>query len=182
MTSCCFCFLSCIHYIVPDHSFQYQGTINGKVENRPDTAYKAHEPPLPLYIGFNVHAMTRSRTLIAKLYQMGISVFYQRIMKLEDMLATSISERFEMDGCVAPACLRKGVFTIGALDNLDHNPSSTTATSFHGTGISVFQLPTENNPGEERPPVPWNVPDMICLNKAQKVRLETAASSILPKE
>ncbi|KAJ7381361.1 hypothetical protein OS493_001489 [Desmophyllum pertusum] len=112
---------------------------------------KAREPPLPLYIGFNVHAMTRSRTLIAKLYQMGISVSYQRIM---DMLATSISERFEMDGCVAPACLRKGVFTIGALDNLDHNPSSTTPTSsFHGTGISVFQLPTESNPGEERPPV-----------------------------
>ena len=65
---------------------------------------KAREPPLPLYIGFNVHAMTRSRTLIAKLYQMGISVSYQRIMELEDMLATSISERFEMDGCVATAC------------------------------------------------------------------------------
>ena len=115
---------------------------------------KAQEPPLPLYIGFNVHALTRSKTLIAKLYQMGISVSYQRIVELEDMLATSISERFEMDGCVAPACLRKGVFTVGALDNIDHNPTSTTAaSSFHGTGISVFQLPTENNNGEERPPV-----------------------------
>ena len=115
---------------------------------------KAREPPLPLYIGFNVHALTRSKTLIAKLYQMGISVSYQRIVELEDMLATSVSERFEMDGCVAPACLKKGIFTIGALDNIDHNPTSTTAaSSFHGTGISVFQLPTENNPGEERPPV-----------------------------
>lgn len=74
---------------------------------------------------------------------------YQRIIELEDMLATSISERFEMEGCVVPACLRKGIFTIGALDNIDHNPSSTTAaSSFHGTGISVFQLPTTNNPGE----------------------------------
>ena len=28
-------------------------------------------------------------------------------------------------------------FTVGALDNLDHNPSSTTARdSFHGMGIS----------------------------------------------
>ena len=36
----------------------------------------------------------------------------------------------------------------GALDNLDHNPSSTTAQgSFHGTGISVFQFPTETNHG-----------------------------------
>lgn len=115
---------------------------------------KRREPPLPLYIGFNVHAMTRSRTLLAKLYQVGLSVSYQRIIELEDMLAISISERFEMDGIVAPACLRKGIFTIGALDNIDHNPSSTTATtSFHGTGISIFQLPTEGSTGEERPPV-----------------------------
>lgn len=76
---------------------------------------KSRETPLPLYIGFNVYALTRSKTLIAQLYQMGILVFYQRIIELEDVLATSISERFEMDGCVVPACLRKGIFTIGAL-------------------------------------------------------------------
>jgi hypothetical protein len=29
----------------------------------------------------------------------------------------------------------------------------TAASSFHGTGISLFQLPTIGNPGEERPPV-----------------------------
>ena len=88
------------------------------------------------------------------MYHLGLSVSYQGILKLEESLATSISERFEKDGCVAPACLRKGIVTIGALDNLDHNPSSTTATSsFHGTGISMFQLPTESNSGEERPPV-----------------------------
>ncbi|CAB3987893.1 Hypothetical predicted protein [Paramuricea clavata] len=115
---------------------------------------KSREPPLPLYLGFNVHAMTRSKTLIAKLYQMGLSVSYLRIMELEDMFATSISERFEADGFVVPACLKKGVFTVGALDNSDHNPSSmTAASSFHGTGISLFQLPTISNPGEERPPV-----------------------------
>lgn len=33
-------------------------------------------------------------------------------------------------------------------DNIDHNPSSTTAhSSFHGTGISIFQFPTVENPG-----------------------------------
>ena len=82
---------------------------------------KSREPPLPLYIGFNVHALTRSKTLIAQLYQMGISVSYQGIIELENMLATSISERFEMDGCVVPACLRKGIFIIAALDNIDQS-------------------------------------------------------------
>ena len=114
---------------------------------------KSREHPLPLYIAFSIHALTRSKALINKMYHLGLSVSYQRILELEESLATSISDRFEKYGCVAPACLRKGIFTIGVLDNLDHNPSSTIATSFHGTGISMFQLPTESNPGEERPPV-----------------------------
>ena len=89
-----------------------------------------------------------------KLYQLGLSVSYRRIMELEESLASSISERFVADGCVVPASLRKGLFTIGALDNLDHNPSSTTAaSSFHGTGISLFQLPTAGNHGEPRDPI-----------------------------
>ena len=49
---------------------------------------------------------------------------------------------------VVPPQLRHGLFTVGALDNLDHNPSSTTAKgSFHGTGISLFQFPTAANFG-----------------------------------
>ena len=55
---------------------------------------------------------------------------------------------------VSPACFRKGLFTVGALDNLDHNPSSTTSlTSFHGTGISLFQMPTKTEPGKSRPSI-----------------------------
>ena len=112
------------------------------------------EPPLPVYIGINVHAQTRSKKLVQQLYQMGISISYDRIIQIEDWLATSTCERFEADGVVAPAGLRKELFTVGALDNLDHNPSSTTSvTSFHGTGISLFQLPTKSEPGVNRPPI-----------------------------
>ena len=50
-------------------------------------------------------------------------------------------EDFRDKGVVVPAQLRCGVFTAGALDNLDHNPSSTTAEgSFHGTGIRLRRL------------------------------------------
>ena len=112
------------------------------------------EPPLPLYLGLNIHAMTRSKTLVTKLFQMGISLSYYRIREIEDRLATSISERFKEDECVTPACLRKGIFSVGALDNIDHNPSSTTsASSFHGTGISIFQFPTKEVLGQEREPL-----------------------------
>ena len=112
------------------------------------------EPPLPIYVGLNIHHMTRSKKLIQQLYQMGICVSYDRVLELEDWTASSVCERFEEDGVVIPACLRKGVFTVGALDNLDHNPSSTTAVdAFHGTGISLFQFPTKVDPGEDRPPL-----------------------------
>ena len=102
-----------------------------------------HEPPLPIYIGLNMHQLTTSKKLVQQLYRMGICIAYDRVMEIEGWIATSTSERFMEDGVVSPACLRKGLFTIGALalDNLDLNPSATTSqSSFHGTGISLFQL------------------------------------------
>jgi len=98
-----------------------------------------------------VHALTRSKSLIQQLYQLGISISYDRIVQIEEWIASSACERFAEDGVVAPTCLRKGLFTVGVLDNLDHNPSSTTSvTSFHGTAISLLQLPSEDKPGTIR--------------------------------
>ena len=72
---------------------------------------------------------------------MGLSISYDRIMEIEDWIATATCERFVEDGVVSPASLKRQIFTVGALDNLDHNPSSTTSlTSSHGTGISLFQF------------------------------------------
>ena len=112
------------------------------------------EPPLPIYVGLSIHHMTRSKKLIQQLYQVGVCVSYDRVLELEDWIASSVCERFEEDGVVTPACLQKGLFTVGVLDNLDHNPSSTTAVdAFHGTGVSLFHFPTKANSGEDRPPV-----------------------------
>ena len=41
---------------------------------------------------------------------------------------------------LSPPQLKGGLFTTAAVDNIDHNSSSTSAhDSFHGTGISLFQ-------------------------------------------
>jgi hypothetical protein len=46
---------------------------------------------------------------------------------------------------------QKGLFTTSAVDNIDHNPSATTATiSCHGTGISVFQHPVSSTFSDSR--------------------------------
>ena len=129
------------------------------VKKRSDSPAKprhtlAREPPLPLYIGLNIHQLTRSKKIVQQLYKMGICISYDRVIEIEDEIATSICERFTEEGVVAPACLRKGLFTVSALDNLDHNPSATTSvSSFHGTGISLFQFPGKEKLGESRPPV-----------------------------
>ncbi len=109
------------------------------------------EPPLPLYIGMKIHTETRSKKLITQLHDLGLSVSYDRVLQLESQLATAVCKDFKDKGAVVPAQLRRGLFTVRALDNLDHNPSSTTAKgSFHGTAISLFQFPTSSNFGERQ--------------------------------
>jgi len=49
------------------------------------------------------------------------------------------------------------LFTVGAIDNLDHNLSSLTAKgSFHGTAISLFQFPSAANPGMKQTDINLN--------------------------
>ena len=94
--------------------------------------------------------MSRNKTPIEQLNTMGLSISYDRIRQLEDQLAVSACERFKDDDVVIPACLRKGLFTVGALDNLNHNPTSTTSSDlFYGTGISLFQILKVSNRREE---------------------------------
>ena len=123
-------------------------------ESRPYRSNLNREPPLPLYIGLNVHSRTRSKALIKDLHSLGISVSYHRVLEIEEWLASSVSERYESDGVVCPAHLRKGLFTVAALDNQDHNPSSSTAQgAFHGTSISLFQNVDSSHQGEMRNPI-----------------------------
>ena len=71
-----------------------------------------YEPPLPLYIGLSVHTQTRSKKLIMELHALSATIGFCN-------LRTSWLLLFgEERRCVS--C--PGLFTIGALDNLDHTP------------------------------------------------------------
>ena len=49
---------------------------------------------------------------------------------------------------MCPLKLRTRVFSTAVVDNLDHSPTSATATeSFHGTGISIIQHPCHQSRG-----------------------------------
>ena len=59
---------------------------------------------------------------------------YKRVIEVENSLASALCTRFEDDDVVCPSHLHKNLFTVGALDNIDHNLSTTAQGSFHGTG------------------------------------------------
>ena len=53
---------------------------------------------------------------------------------------------YDVHRSVCSPRLQENIFTLSAIDNLDHNPSSSTAKdSFHGTVISIFQFQTNQD-------------------------------------
>ena len=112
------------------------------------------ETPLAMYIGLVAHAKTHCRDLVDALYDQGLSVSYDRVMTTETALANSVIDKYKSDGVVCPQNLRKNLLTTGMIDNVDHNPSSTTSQdSFHGTSISLIQHASVFSPGTERAPI-----------------------------
>ena len=108
----------------------------------------AMETPVPIYIGLMLHAHTRKKELVDKLYNLGMSISYDRVLRLSAQMGNNICEQFNRDHVVCPPSLRGNLFTSAAVDNIDHNPSSTTSKeSFHGTGISLFQYPAHSGDG-----------------------------------
>ena len=115
---------------------------------------KCRETPLPIYIGKSVHAETRSRDLVEVLHSLGINISYDRVLAISTDLGNEVCCRYTDESAVRPSNLRLHLFTTAAVDNIDHNPTSTTAhDSFHGTGISLFQHPSAENPGTTRAPI-----------------------------
>ena len=140
------------------------------------------EPPLPLYLGMKIHTEIRSKSLIKQLYNLGLSVSYDQILQVESQLATGACQNFKNKGVVVPSQFRHGPFVAAALDNLDYNPSSTTAAgSFHGTGISLFQFPTPSNFGTKQDdivlsslnsknlelPIPYSIVPAVAMDKTK---------------
>ena len=84
---------------------------------------------------------------MGNLYDLGLSVSYDRVLSISTDLGKGVSRRFEEEKVVCPTNLRKKLFTTAAIANIDHNPSSTTASdSFHGTGIIIITNFGELNP------------------------------------
>jgi len=111
---------------------------------------KDRETPFAVYVGMSVFAKTRKRQLIDMLHDNGLSISYDRVLEISAQLGEAVVAQYVEDGVICPPVLRKQLFTTAAVDNIDHNPTATTAqTSFHGTSVSIFQHPSPKYVGEE---------------------------------
>lgn len=129
-----------ISEIIAFNSLQHQrrNEVNADVHRH----NKNRETPTPIYLALKVHAETRKRELVDKFYSMGLSISYDRLLGISSDVAQTVCSKYESEGVVCPPKLVKNIFTTGAVDNIDHNPSSSTSSSsFHGTAISMVQHP-----------------------------------------
>lgn len=103
-----------------------------------------------MYVGLSVFAKTRKQQLVDMLHENGLSISYDRVLELSVQLGEAVVAQYEVDGVVCPLVMRRYLFATLAVDNTDHNPTATTATtSFHDTSVSVFQHPSSAHRGEE---------------------------------
>ena len=79
---------------------------------------------------------------------------------------------------MCPPNMRRGLFTIAAVDNIGHNPSSATAKdSFHGTGISIMQHQSQSFRGYDRD---WDIIGSLRSSTRSVSFLPSAYTSIPP--
>ena len=136
------------------------------------------ETPLPLYLGLKVHAVTRSKTLVDTLFHLGLCITYDRVLQIQSDIANGVCQRYEMEKVVCPPNMRRGLFTIAAVDNIDHNPSSATAKdSFYGTGISLMQHQSQSFHGYDRD---WDIIGSLRSSTRSVSFLPSAYTSIPP--
>ena len=118
-----------------------------------------------------MHAQTRKRELIDIIHDSGLSISYDRVLSISTDVGNKICDTYHKNG-VCPPSMRKGLFTTAQVDNIDHNPSSSTAiTSFHGTAISVFQHPTFFDDGSKIVHADASKQTNICYNQRATCRV-----------
>ena len=129
---------------------RFNSVVQSRNDSKANYNTKEREAPLPMYVGILLHAETRKRGLLDKLFGLGLSVSYNRVLEISSKLGNKVSVQFQAENVVCPLNLKRNLFTTTAVDNIDHSPSFTTATgSIHGTATSLFQHPTSQNYGQE---------------------------------
>lgn len=104
--------------------------------------HHARELPLQVAVGLTVHRSTRSKRLVQLLHGFGISVEYNRLLRLETQIASSVLRSIETNnGVYIPPDMIKDRFVSFAADNLDFCEDTVDGRrTLHGTVLTAYQI------------------------------------------
>ena len=67
------------------------------------------ETPLPIYIGLMLYGETRKKSLVNKLFDLGLSISYDRVMQLTNDIGNAVCSFYNEEKVVCPSQLHKGL-------------------------------------------------------------------------
>ena len=106
------------------------------------------EMPQQLAIGLAVHQAVRSKELISLLHGFGMSVDYNRILRVESQIEANVLKQVEEnDGVYLPPDIVKGRHVFFAIDNVDFSEDTPDGKrTFQGTAMAVYQRSEDQDP------------------------------------
>ena len=103
---------------------------------------KKRETPIPIYTTMKIYATVRSKSLIDRLFHLGICISYDRVLAITNNMSRLLLTKYHQNKAFVPSILRKELFTIIAKDNIDLNASSTMIHQhFHGISMTHHAVP-----------------------------------------
>lgn len=113
-----------------------------QVGNKKSEIFKSsREMPQQLAIGLAIHQSVRSKELVNMLRGFGLSVEYNRLLRVESQIEASVLKRMEHnDGLFLPPDIVKGRHVFFAIDNIDFQEDTYDGSNtLHGTSMAIYQ-------------------------------------------
>jgi len=103
------------------------------------------ETPFSIGLSLLVHKETRNKKMIHYLSDLGLSISYKKVIKIENGLGNAIIEKKKSnDGVYIPESIIRNSCLHFAIDNIDfRNDTADGKNEFHGTTQVVFQKKQE---------------------------------------
>ena len=113
---------------------------NYQASNKSNHA-RNHEMPQQLAIGVAIRQATRGKNVINLLHKFGVSVSYDRVLRLEAQIAgTVLSEMEEYNGLYIPHDIVSNKHVFFAVDNVDFAEDTVNGkNTLHGTVMTIYQ-------------------------------------------
>ncbi|CAB4011701.1 Hypothetical predicted protein [Paramuricea clavata] len=131
---------------------------------------KSRETPVAIYTGLAIRSKTRSREVVETMYNLGLSVSYNKILSISTSLGNAACRRYHQQNVVCPSNLRTDKTTVPASKTVEELPH-------WYTNITPVALPNKS------PPVPdgcgpCNGSSLVHIPEEEGLWLETVKSHL----